>query len=361
MKITKKIILGHIRDIIIITLVSFAISMFFVDVEKLNLHNISINALYSMLIGGTLWKGNEATGYFIGTSIPQNKNPGFNLRMQVTGMVIFTITDILIVNYIWFGIIYDHDFWNFVVQGSGLGIFLIQFIVAMLIGLIFYVNGYFNAWKASLKNEEAFKRERLILQYEALKNQVNPHFLFNSLNTLSSLVYVDVAKADRFIKKLSMIYRYVLEQRNKDLIDLDSEMEFVRNYVDLQKIRFENNLLVDININNSPDARVIPISVQMLVENAIKHNVVSEERPLKIEIFTNNDGYLMIRNNWQKKRSIKKQEGQHDWTHIGLPNLKSRYEYLTDREFIVNDPEQHEEEPGYFEVKVPLVKNESET
>lgn len=364
MKKMHKKILRHVWDLLLITLISFGIALFFSRSQNITWSWAGYAMLYSFLIGGSLWKGNEFFGWLAGKKFPEKKNPALSLRVQVFILISFSIADIFLVNYIWFSLIWNNNFSDFLLNDNGWVILLIQFIVAVVIGLIFYVAEFFKAWKYSLKQEEIYKREKLSLQYETLKNQVNPHFLFNSLNTLSALIYTDQDKADRFVRKLSGVYRYILEQKDKELVSLQSEMEFVRQFIDLQQIRFGDALKVNIRLTEDNNYRVIPISLQMLVENAIKHNVVTDENPLQIDIYTDADNYLVVKNNLQKKRFIKPQdEKKPGWVQIGLANIKSRYEYLTNKEFMVNDPEKGiviEDDTTHFIVKLPLVNNEQE-
>jgi two-component system LytT family sensor kinase len=193
-----------------------------------------------------------------------------------------------------------------------------------------------------LIQEEQFKRQALSLQFDALKNQVNPHFLFNSLNVLTSLVETDPPLAVRFIKQLSDVYRYVLEHKDKELIELETELQFVNAFVYLQKIRFDSNLVVDISLNGTK-GRIIPLSLQMLVENAIKHNVISTEKPLNIAISSEN-GYLVVTNNLQKKKVIQ------DTGSIGLNNIRERYAFFSKLAVVV------EETDEMFKVKLPLIE-----
>ena len=151
---------------------------------------------------------------------------------------------------------------------------------------------------------------------------MNPHFLFNSLNSLSSLISKDPDKAVKFVKELSEIYRYVLDQKNTELVDLKDEIEFLNSYVFLQKIRFAESLKVNIDIS-AKNRKIIPLSLQMLLENAIKHNVVSKDKPLEIDVYSNPENYIVVRNNIQKKKVVGTS------TNIGLKNIKDRYAYFT--------------------------------
>jgi LytS/YehU family sensor histidine kinase len=255
-----------------------------------------------------------------------------------------SITIILLVNFGWFSIVYKLNFWQFFLQRGGYWLVVVQLLVTFIITLILYVGDFFKAWRESVKNEEKFKRESLAFQYESLKNQVNPHFLFNSLNVLSSLVTKDQEGSVQFIRQLSEVYRYVLEQKDKEVVDLGTEMKFVESYIYLQKIRYAESLRIEL----APDLpvyyqkQVIPISVQMLVENAIKHNIISGDEPLTVRIGVEL-GYLVVKNNLQVRTTVPESGS------IGLNNIKSRYNYLTNKEFtVINDGKE-------FVVKMPLI------
>lgn len=180
---------------------------------------------------------------------------------------------------------------------------------------------FFKNWKEAAVQQEKLKREQLALQYETLKSQVNPHFLFNNLNSLTSLISTNPEKAIDFVKKLSEVYRYVLDQKDQELTDLESELKFVESYVFLQKIRFGANLNVQIQVT-AKNFKVIPLSVQMLVENAIKHNEISDRNPLQIKIHTTDDHFLIVENQLQKKATS-------DRSGTGLQNIRERYEFFT--------------------------------
>ncbi|MEL6866896.1 MAG: histidine kinase [Bacteroidota bacterium] len=198
---------------------------------------------------------------------------------------------------------------------------VIFLILAIYEGIYFYT-----LLERSISEKEQLEKENIQSQLEGLKNQVNPHFLFNSLNTLTYLIPEDPRLAVRFVQKLSKVYRYILEIREQKLIPLSEELSFLESYVFLLKERFGNNLDVDINI---PDAvkqmKVVPLSLQILIENAIKHNVISTEKPLHVEVFIEKDNRLIVRNNLQKKNQVMNS------TKVGLRNIKNRYAFFTDK------------------------------
>ncbi|MGB1241586.1 MAG: histidine kinase [Chitinophagales bacterium] len=204
---------------------------------------------------------------------------------------------------------------------------------------------------ASEKEELLLKTERqakenLLSQYQMLKSQVNPHFLFNSLNALYALVDRDPKTAKQFIVKLSKVYRYALEYTDEMMIRLGDELRFIRDYIFLQKIRFNENLIFKNKIpKKSHNTYIPPSTLQLLVENAIKHNIVSQESPLTIELYVS-EGYLIVKNNFQLRKDDVVS------TKIGQQNLIARYSYITSKKPIF------EQKEGSYYAKVPLIEEE---
>jgi len=194
---------------------------------------------------------------------------------------------------------------------------------------------------------EREEREKGIAQaqFESLKNQINPHFLFNSLNVLSSLVHLDADLSEKFIDQLARSYRYLLEQKDKELVPLRTEIDFVHAFTFLLKIRFEEKLQVHIQLDATVlQYHIAPLTLQLLIENAVKHNIVSTESPLIIDIFCEDETYLIVRNNLQLR------ENRMPSTGVGLKNIKSRYKLFTqlEAEFV--------EQNGHYLARIPLLK-----
>jgi LytS/YehU family sensor histidine kinase len=188
------------------------------------------------------------------------------------------------------------------------------------------------------------QEENIISQFESLKAQVNPHFLFNSLNVLSSLIFIDQQKASKFVRQLSKVYRYVLEHKDMDTISIKEELPFIESYIFLLKTRFDQNLNVDLSIpEDKIYLKVAPMVIQLLIENAIKHNIVSKTRPLTIALRVKDD-YIEVRNNLQLKSSTEVS------SKVGLNNIKKRYEYLTNRKVVIVEGD------DAFIVKIPLLE-----
>lgn len=203
---------------------------------------------------------------------------------------------------------------------------------------------FFNEWKNGLVLSETLQREKVQSQLEALRNQANPHFLFNSLNVLSSLVHSDPDKAEEFINQFASVYRYVLNIQDKNVVTLREELDFLKSYMFLQKIRFKEGLNFKIDIDEKiMEHFIVPFSLQMLVENAIKHNIVDKENPLSVNVFID-DFRVYVKNNIQSRDS------QELSTGMGLNNLRQRYFHLAG---IMPEIEEKNDE---FIVCMPLFK-----
>ena len=190
---------------------------------------------------------------------------------------------------------------------------------------------------------QMLEKEKALVMFESLKQQLNPHFLFNSLSSLSGLIETDQRLAGNFLKQMSKIYRYILKSRDSETVTVKEEIDFVQAYIDLQKTRFKKGLQVNINIDAEEQHKKIPpVTLQNLVENAIKHNIIDADCPLVIDIYTENE-YMVVKNNLQKKHVVESSNKQ------GLSNLRSLYRYLSDKPLLI------EENDNYFLIRLPLV------
>lgn len=215
--------------------------------------------------------------------------------------------------------------------------------ITTIITLIFYVFYYFKISNEVKVTEYKVVAKTETAKYESLKSQLDPHFLFNSLNVLTSLIGENPEMAEKFTTKLSKVYRYVLEQKSKDIIPLTEELEFARTYMDLLKMRFEDAIQFHLPEKASDEElKIVPLSLQILLENAVKHNVISNENPLQIDIYEEN-GYLVITNNLKQKISLPNS------TKIGLKNIKERYSLITKKEVKISNVNNE------FTVKIPLL------
>ena len=220
--------------------------------------------------------------------------------------------------------------------------------IGMLFGsaLVFFYRFRMNKQKQilTLKSKaEGLEREKTLVQYESLKQHLNPHFLFNSLTSLRSLIKTDSRTATGFLDGMSKVYRYVLKSGDQELVRLQDELDFVRTFAELQKIRFKEGLEVNINVDESMFNKYIPpVTLQNLVENAIKHNTADKDSPLVIGIFTEND-YVVVKNNLQRYRIVETSNKK------GLASLQTLYKYYSDKPVVIKEDE------NYFTVKIPLL------
>ncbi|MDH7447091.1 2TM domain-containing protein [Aquimarina sp. 2201CG14-23] len=207
--------------------------------------------------------------------------------------------------------------------------YLVSLSIATVLTFMFYGIFYWKHRQESKVTEQKIIAGTASAKFAALKNQLDPHFLFNSLNVLTSLIDENPRMAQKFTTSLSKVYRYVLEQKDKELITIDEELKFAKTYMTLLKLRFEDSIIFEMpDQASNPEAKVVPLSLQILLENTIKHNVVMPDRPLHIKIYEN-DGFLIVENNLQPKEVIKQSSG------VGLGNVKQRYGLLTKKEFSV--------------------------
>ncbi|SDS47034.1 hypothetical protein SAMN04487764_2291 [Gillisia sp. Hel1_33_143] len=221
--------------------------------------------------------------------------------------------------------------------------YLISLIITVVISLFFHVFYFYKALQENKVKEQKIIAGTASAKFESLKNQIDPHFLFNSLNVLTSLIEESPDNAQKFTTSLSKIYRYVLEQKDKELVSIEEELSFAILYMNLLKMRFEDSIHYEIPKElSTPNGKVVPLSLQLLLENTIKHNVVSEKKPLYIRIFEDK-GYLIVENDYQKKEVLGARKG------VGLQNIADRYSLITQREVAV------EQNSEVFRVKLPIL------
>jgi LytS/YehU family sensor histidine kinase len=283
-----------------------------------------------------LWMGNGLMAQYVEKRISWIDFPVKRLIIGILTTVVYSTGVVLVIRWI------SEYFFHFAF-GDYFTVIGYTLVITFTICFVLYSRSFLNSWKQSAINAEKFQKESIKAQYDSLKSQVNPHFLFNSLNALTNLVYEDRDKAAKFIKQLSEVYRYVLDTRQVEVVSLEDELKFLRSYLYLQEIRFDSNLKVEINLPNETH-RVAPLALQLLIENAIKHNVVSKDDPLTITVFEE-DGFIVVENNLQKKLAV-----DESVSGIGLENIKQRYSFLTDRKVSI------EEGQGKFVVRLPVLQ-----
>jgi len=254
-----------------------------------------------------------------------------------TSFILFPLHDMM-------GLEHGMTFEEHLFEEITMGIVMNMLLVSLAEGTFF-----FNQWKNSVLLSERLERENMQSQLEVLKSQVNPHFLFNSLNVLSSLVHADADKAEEFIDEFASVYRYILNIQGKTVVTLREELHFLDSYIFLQKIRFKEGLKMHLHIDAEQLGNCLPpLALQMLVENAIKHNVVGKEKPLHIRIFTKEKSLHIV-------NDLQVRQDEPSGTGMGLKNLRERYFRLAglqpkfeihDHEYVAQiplfDDDQHE-------------------
>ncbi len=277
------------------------------------------------------------------TDIPDSPKPEKVLRKYFLRSIIYT----LVLYYVFV------EFANLLLQkyifyDQTINYLLVAVITVFFLFLFFIIDRKKNKLERKIVIEST-KAETATAQFETLKNQLDPHFLFNSLNVLTGLIEENPDNAIDFTTSLSKIYRYVLEQKDKEVVSIQEEINFAKTYVNLLKLRFENSINFEIEQTTFSETEfIVPLSLQILLENTIKHNIVSDQKPLKIKIYKQ-DNYLIIENSFQPKETIK------DSTGIGLKNIINRYQLISNREVNIEKNEQ------VFRVELPILTQKNTT
>ncbi len=300
-------------------------------------HSVGISLIFALCI----WEGSRPIFIHITNRFPAVQDN----RKRIAWIIGLSLLYVLVVCPV-VGTVVDTFFQNGIEpkEPSSFQKFGSSMILLLTVGAIYESRRLFRLWQDTLLEKEQLERAHLASQLEGLRNQVNPHFLFNSLNTLIYLIPEDQEKAVRFVQQLSKVYRYVLESRDAKMIPLRQELDFLYSYIYLLHERFGENLVVKIrDLEQRQNAVIVPLTLQLLFENAIKHNVISTEKPLKIEVFAEN-GHMVVRNNLQRKNQVM------DSTGVGLQNIKDRYRILTEQQVEVITSQQ------YFTVALPMIE-----
>jgi hypothetical protein len=300
-----------------------------------------ISGMYTFFIG----LGNGFLNDYLDSKFSWTEETRKRTIAAIVGTLVMNVALVYFCNYLNFIVIQGKNpekFFNG--EMNFINWFFINF--AIMISAIGHARGFMAAWKNSTKKEVV--EQKLIAksanaQFESLKNQLDPHFLFNSLNVLDSLIEENPVQAQRFTNSMSKIYRYVLEQKDKELVSVEEEIDFAKTYCELLKTRFEDAVTFEFNISEEDKKGfVVPLSLQLLLENSIKHNFATSSKPLNIKIFTEK-GNLIIENNLQTR------ELPNTSTGVGLANIVSRYNLLTERNVFVEKSE------AFFRVKLPIL------
>ena len=334
--------------IILVPIASFIIPFVFFGMRLDKQPYFTWNVYLSVLIITTIiWLGNRYILIWARTRYPDFEDVRKRLRLQSIVMFVFTIAANNLLGY-WLdacGLKERHhyagyDWINIITSSNAAALFCSLTVIAI------YESIYFmNELRKSVEEKEMLKQESLRAELNALKTQVNPHFLFNNLNTLVSVIPENPKLAVDFVQQLSKLYRHILEVKDDQSILLKDELDVMKAYAFLLQTRFGENLDIVIDVPEEKlNKRIVPLSLQILMENAIKHNIVSSDKPLKIEVFAQN-GRLLVSNNLQKKNQVNESTG------IGLDNIRNRYKLLGNGQVEVM------ENGSDFTVSIPLIEN----
>ncbi|MDP2384795.1 MAG: histidine kinase [Bacteroidota bacterium] len=324
-------------------IVGIVVGLFLELIKPITVTNkqLFFHFLTSVVITILVWEGNLRIDFLMNKRFPWIQKPLRRILIHAPVSIVFSTLTI-------YGSMLLFDRYMCEIPKAGkdtlmivsvsVGMLITFIILSMEIGTQFFGN-----WKRSLLEVEKYKAESLQAQLQNLKDQVNPHFLFNNLSVLSSLVYKDQDKSVDFINQLSKVYRYLLDNRNNELVTLENELTFIKSYTYLLQIRFDTNIAFDFQVpEDKLQLMLPPMALQMLIENAIKHNEVSSAFPLKIAIMVDQD-ILQVSNDLQLRKV------EEESSRTGLQNIKKRYSYFTSRQVEVMQTEKQ------FVVRIPLL------
>jgi two-component system LytT family sensor kinase len=347
MKTSNTNILKKLKtDFIVCTKLTFVLGFVFILInQEFTVKGVSLTLLISAMYSFTLGFGNGMINEYLNSKWDWVKETNKRVWIGVFTTAIYTGIAVLIIHYVQYIIFFGHKIENFF-SGHLFWVHLFAFIFSLGVAAFFHAKSFMNKWKSAM-TQESTKQEIVAktetAKFESLKNQLDPHFLFNSLNVLTSLIGENPNLAEKFTTKLSKVYRYVLEQRNKDLVPIEEELKFAKTYMELLGMRFEDAVKFNIPDSLSNNAlKIVPLSLQLLLENAVKHNVVSSSKPLTINIYEEAN-YLIIENNINPKEAIGKS------TKVGLQNITDRYGLITQKGVKV------ENNNKTFKVSLPLL------
>ncbi|MFK7748401.1 MAG: 2TM domain-containing protein [Kordia sp.] len=271
----------------------------------------------------------------------------YRLLIGIVGSIIITVFTVFLVRIIEEVAIEGKTFQQFI-ENENPSYYLNVLLVTIFFSVFFHAVHFYKELQKKKVTEQKIIAGTASAQFDALKNQLDPHFLFNSLNVLSSLIDENPRQAQKFTSGLSKVYRYVLEQKNKELVTVDEELKFAKTYMSLLKMRFEESIIFEApEAASNPESKVVPLSLQLLLENAVKHNMVTPSKPLHIKIYEDR-GNLIVENNLQEKQIVKKSSG------VGLNNIRQRYNLLTQRQVYINKT------TSDFQIAIPMLTKQKE-
>ncbi|MEQ9290275.1 MAG: sensor histidine kinase [Cyclobacteriaceae bacterium] len=345
MRVVKK----NIFDWLIIPFIGGLVIALFLSFDSLLQGNYDLlisTTILSAIFWTVLSNGNKFLAELIDLKWAWLQEPEKRFAIGMVVLMIYTVLASCAILVVHIEIVLGLNFYDELQEQGWLNMLSLPVLITLFVALIIHGRNFLISWRQAAIDLERFKNKNLISQYESLKNQVNPHFLFNTLNALMSLVHSDQKKAVDFIRKFADVFRYVLDHQFDQVVQLSTELKFVKSFIYLNKTRFGNNLHVHIvgMENVSYDYVIPPLTLQMLLENALKHNVVSNEENLTINIVIGNN-QIVFSNNLNPKPS------EEDSSGVGLNNIHSRYNFLTEKKIQVLKSDEK------FEVRLPQLKS----
>ncbi|MGF1585521.1 MAG: sensor histidine kinase [Bacteroidales bacterium] len=298
-----------------------------------------ISIISSILTTTIIWLGVRRIVIYLWDKHPWELNPLRHLVIEVFSILGYTAFAGTLISGLWY--IFKPEIVDFDRFGIN---FLFTLLITFFITSLHEGWFFFQQWKKTLVKSEKLAKENIHSQFDTLKSQISPHFLFNSMNTLVNLIEEDQKLAVEYVQRSADYYRNILNLKDKDVIPLADELRLIEDYYFLQKKRFGDNLTLKLNIPGELETTVVaPLAIQMLFENAVKHNIISRDKPLNISISSEND-FIVVENNLQPR------EKDADSNGIGLQNIANRYRYLSSREVNVTSSTDR------FEVRVPVLR-----
>lgn len=329
--------------IVLVVIVIVCASLFWVRSTSIDLA-VPISIGWMIIISVLMWVGNRFLTTRLDSVLPWNKFGNYRFFIHLILGLLYLL---ILVNatYLFLKLTLTTDpptiGQMIVTNVHGAFIFIPVF-------SIYFSLQFLRHWRKSELEVERYQKENIRSQLESLKNHLDPHFLFNNLNILSALIDKSPAKSKEFMEKFADVYRFLLKTKSDDLIALSDEIEFIESYIFLIRTRFDENIKFNMKLRGKSQNRMLPpLALQMLVENAIKHNIIQEHKPLSIDIVQPEDDYLIVRNSLNEKKEVDNRNGS------GLENIKNRYAHFTDRPVKVIKTKTE------FEVHIPLLEIEN--
>ena len=329
--------------ILAFTVIVTLVRIFMIPEWSIPIHILLFFPQYLLLL--VIWLIIKQLGKYFDKRIPFTEKPAKRMVAQISSSIALVCPLILAITFL-----ARPYLPSFVTDKFITLIIILLLVMTVLLNILLAAFYFFRQWqnsvqeKAQLLVETAeLEKEHSMLRYHHLKNQVNPHFLFNTFTSLDGLIQTDPELASEFVRHLSKVYRYVLEHKENEIVSLQTEVDFIQHYISLLEIRYKDDLRVQLHFTpDGSEKGIVMVTLQMLIDNAIKHNSLHRDSPLIIKIW--DDGaYLHVRNNKQLRRQIETSNKQ------GLSQLRELYQYLNEDPVIIDDCE------DAFEIKLPLL------